>query len=529
MIDRFSPAAWILEHDIKTETGKPYDLKNHAFWFDILCDLSPKQVVLKAAQVGGSVLMNLKLFWLVKHRGLNVIYTMPTAGDVKDFVGGKTNPLIINNPILQDYIQDKDSIEQKRIGNNTIYFRGTWTDRAALSVSSDLNIYDEVDRSKRSVIEQYASRLQHSEYQWEWLLSNPSVRDNGVDVAWQKSDKKHWVNTCEHCGQKQFLSWPDSVDIEKEIYVCKKCGGELSDEVRAKGFWHKTAEGEYSGYWVNLMMANWIPASYVVEKYKTKSAEFFYNFVLGLPYEGAGGKLTEEEFFANIDNTPFAIEDPIVIGLDTGLPNYYIVGGRQGLFALSDTPNYDELRYMLNKWKKAILISDQGGDLIGIRELQEEFPGRVFLCYYRSDRKTMRLVDWGKKGEYGRVNADRNRMIQLVMDELREGRIPLRGERHDWMELWSHICNVYRMVEEDSTGQDRFIWGRNGPDHYLHALVYWRIGMDKFGQAVDKSVTAEPDFLGDIPTSIHIDPESGEVNMKDFKITKESHDWRDVL
>ena len=35
-------------------------------------------------------------------------------------------------------------------------------------VSSDLNIYDEVDSSKQDVIEQYSTRLQHSPHKWEW-------------------------------------------------------------------------------------------------------------------------------------------------------------------------------------------------------------------------------------------------------------------------------------------------------------------------------------------------------------------------
>jgi DNA-directed RNA polymerase subunit RPC12/RpoP len=527
MLDKVSPIAWLLEHDIKTETGKPYDLKNHAFWYDVICDMSPKQVILKAAQVGGSVMMNLKLFWVVKNKQMNVIYTMPTSSDVKDFVGGKTNPLIVNNPILQEYILDKDSIEQKRIGNNTVYFRGTWTDRAALSVSSDLNIYDEVDRSKREVVEQYSSRLQHSDHKWEWYFSNPSVKDNGVDKYWERSDKKHWINECPHCGQKQFLSWPDSVDLEKEIYVCKSCGEEMPDEARRKGFWHATAEGDYSGYWVNLMMVPNIPASYVIEKFREKPKDIFYNFVLGLPYSGEGSKLSEEQFFANLTTEAYAIEEPIVIGVDTGLPIWYTVGNRQGLFAAGHCKNYDEIRAMMNRWRKAIVVMDQGGDLIGARELQEEFPGRVFLCYYRNDRKTMKLVDWGKGEENGKVIADRNRMIQLVMDELKSGRVPLRGVKENWWETWTHFKNVFRTLEEDSMGNERYVWGRSGPDHLLHAMVYWRIGMDKFGVMSEKSVSTS-ELIDNLPKSIYVDPLTQTTNTRDWGISEKSHDWRDV-
>jgi hypothetical protein len=72
-----------------------------------------------------------------------------------------------------------------------MYFRGTKTERAALAVSSDLNIHDEEDRSDQQVIAQYSSRLQHSDYKWEWHFSNPSVKGNGVDRYWEISDQKH--------------------------------------------------------------------------------------------------------------------------------------------------------------------------------------------------------------------------------------------------------------------------------------------------------------------------------------------------
>lgn len=525
-LEDISPAAWLTSNEIKTETGKPYDLKDHFFWFDILCDMHPKQVVLKSAQVGGSILFNLKMLWVAKKKGMNVLYTMPTAGDVKDFVSGKTNPLIANNPVIQAWMnpEEKDSTEMKAIGKNKLYFKGTWTDRAALSFSSDLNIYDEVDRSKRSVVDQFSSRLQHSDYQWEWFLSNPSVSGNGVDVYWQRSDKKHWINTCEHCGQKQYLSFPESVNFDTQIYQCKKCKKELSDATRAKGYWHAMAEGEYSGYWVNLMMASWIPASFLLEKYYTKSPEYFYNFVLGLPFESSGGKITEDELFANLSQEPYDVEGEFVIGVDTGLPIWYVIAGRNGLYKWAQCDNYEPLRQLLKDNPKAILVSDQGGDLIGIRELQEEFPGRVFLAYYRHSRSTLSIVEWGKGNEAGKVVIDRNRLIQLVQDELKAKRIPLRGTRGDWQMLSTHFKNIYRIVSEDGAGNERFVWERSGHDHLVHALVYARAGLDMFGMSTETSVN--PAFeLPKTSGSFYTDPVTGIASLTN---PSKPRDWRDV-
>src|SRR6185503_1377681 len=235
--------AWLTANQIKTETGVPLDFHKHLFLFDPYRDLSPKQAILKAAQMGFSTLAINKAFWVAKNLGFDIIYTLPTESDVHEFVGGKVNRIIAQNPILQEYVTAKDTIEQKRVGENIIYYRGTWTQKAAIMVSSDLNIYDEVDASKQDVIEQYATRLQHSPHKFEWYFSHPSAQGTGVDRYWERSDKKHWFIRCNKCNSEQYLSWPESINDKRETFVCKECHENLTDEERRLGKWKPTAKG----------------------------------------------------------------------------------------------------------------------------------------------------------------------------------------------------------------------------------------------------------------------------------------------
>jgi hypothetical protein len=154
-LSELSIHAWIQQHGIKNESGTPLDFRDHLFLFDIYADNSPKLVCYKAAQVGFSTMAILKSLWLAKMKHVDIIYTMPSSSDMKDFVGGKVNRLIMQNPVLLDYVKDKDSIEQKQVGDNIIYYRGTWTEKSAIAVSSDLNVHDEEDRSKQDVIQMY--------------------------------------------------------------------------------------------------------------------------------------------------------------------------------------------------------------------------------------------------------------------------------------------------------------------------------------------------------------------------------------
>lgn len=478
------------KYQITNDQGQVLDFKSHGFLWDIFQDFSPKQVVLKAAQIGFSTTTNIKAMWAAKHKGLDIIYTLPSAADIKDFVSGKTNRLIANNPVFQTWTEDKDSIEQKRVGNNVIYFKGTWTERAAIATPADLYISDETDRSKEEIVIQYQTRLQHSKYGWEWYFSNPSAPGHGVDRFWQRSDQKHWFVPC-GCGHWQYLTM-DNIQGTPPKFVCVKCGQELD---RRKGEWVKrwNDEREFSGYWVSLLMCPWVSAQQILDKRKNYTEEQFTNFVLGLPYTGKGNVLTHQAFKQNLTSEPNLQNTRPIIGVDTGIGINVVVGNAQGLFYYDKFEDYTPIEAMLRRWPNAIAVIDQGGDIIGPRKLREKFPNRVFLCFFAADRKNDELIRWGKDGT---VIADRNKCLQLVVDEFTEKRIPIAGTEADWSDFWLEWAGMHRTVEENSLGVPVFTWNKPavGRCDYPFATVYWRIGMDRFNH--DKAKFIEASGLG---------------------------------
>ena len=493
LLEKNSIHAWIEQNGIKTDTGLPLDFKNHAFMWDIYSDMSPLQAGMKAAQVTWSTMATLKAFWLAKMRGMDIIYTLPSESDRNDFVGSKVNRIIAQNPILQSYTKDKDSVEQKQVGNSFIHYRGTWTQRAAIMVPSDCNIYDEIDSSKQTVIEQYATRLQHSSYRWEWAFSHPSAPGFGVDRYWQRSDQKHWLIKCKE-GHEQYLSWDTedeknmSVNIEKEIFVCKKCGSEILDDIRRKGRWARKldrVQAEVSGYWVSLLMCPWVSAKDIVGYYKNKSQEYFINKVLGLPFIGGDNKLTWEMFAKNLTNSLLqpSEDEMVVIGVDTGLKIDYVMGGLKGLFFHGEAKDYDELDKHMKRWPRAIAVVDAGGDLIGSRKFKNQWPGRVYLCFTGGSGRKEELTKQGSKEELFTFHVDRNSTIQLVVGEFREGLIPVQGNESDWYDYWTDWNNLTRVRVDDPVTMEvkGYKWVRSGRDHRAMATVYWRAGMMKMG------------------------------------------------
>lgn len=493
ILEQLSVIAWITNNSIRTETGDVLDFNKYRFMYAVYCDRSALMCCMKCAQIGFTTYEILKTAHECKNDGIDIIYVLPTADDVKKFSGGKTNKMIMQNPVLQSWTSDKDSIEQKQFGKNTIYYQGSWTERAALMITAKKLVVDEYDRCKPAIVEQYDSRLQSISNPKKAFFSNPSIPDFGIDKLYKQSDQKKWHIT--HSCKQTFVMDESCVNYILEIYQCPKCLGEISDEERRMGEWKATSEGKWSGYWIPLWIAPWMSAKKIAEYKREKTGEYFANFVAGLPYVGGGNKVSAQTIIKCLDKTTNDQEGRVIIGVDTGLPIHYTLANKSGYFhygKCSDPSTgkdpYDELEGLLKRFPSSIIVADQGGDLIGIRKLQAKYPGRVFLVWYRRDTKNQEIITWGKDMEYGKVVVDRNRLIQLFIDEMMDKRVTFNGTEAEWQDYIVHWMNIYRTWEENGLGVREFKWERTGQDHWVHATMYARVGIDKYAESMAKIV-----------------------------------------
>lgn len=495
LLDQLSIHSWINSEEIRTENGKLLDFKVHRYLFDPYRDTSKNLVCLKAGQIGFSTMAILKTIWLVKNKKLNVGYILPTVEMVQKFVGSKVNPIAQQNPIISEWMKDKDSITQKQVGENFIHYLGSQTPTAAIMLSLDMLVGDEYDKCPPNILETFDSRLQHSDYGYKWVFSNPTIPDFGVDVFWKQSDQKKWF--IQHSCGHEYIMDEKCINYDKVQYECPHCLKPILDEERRMGDWKATATGEWSGYWIPLWINPMIPAKTICDHKKSKTAEYFANFVAGWPFIGGGNKVTASTILKCVEDKVNTQEDRILIGVDTGLPIHYVLANKQGYFyygkcsdpAIRDP--YLELEALLRRFPTSVMIADQGGDLIGIRALQAKFPGRVFLVWYRRDSKGTEMIKWGEGQEYGKVVADRNRLIQLFIDEMTTRLVTFNGTPAEWQDYIQHWLNIYRVWEENTLGVKEFKWERSGPDHWVHASIYARIGLDRFATQMAEIVGSD--------------------------------------
>ncbi len=477
----------------KTESGALIDFADHKYLLQIYNDVSKRLAVMKAAQIGLSTLQIFRALWRAYYEHYDIIYVLPTMSDVQDFVAGKVNRIIEQNTVMQRWVADKDSIEQKRVGSSSIYFRGSWVERQALMISADELMLDEYDRSDLSVLETYESRLQHSDKGYISIFSNPSRPGYGIDEKYALSDKQlfHLKHSCGAI----FPFTERCIDYATKRFACPKCNGTITDHERRNGFWQATAQGDWRGYQIPLWLNVRKTALDICEAKEKKSPEYFANFVAAEPYVSKDSSISIEEVLANCSSRVNPMTSRIVIGVDTGLPIWYVCANKDGFFHHGHCNNYSDLRILLNKWPTSVLISDQGGDLIGIRELQQEYPGRVFLAYYRRDQANVDVIRWGEGNEYGKVIIDRNRAISLMIGQMKDtGRFRLNGSEEEWMPVAEHFADMYRqlVLAPDKPGRDsrslygaEYVWKRKKGDHLAHAFLFALAGLSKFGESVD--------------------------------------------
>lgn len=497
-LETISPTAWVVANGIINENQQPIEFKDHRFLIQPFDDMSPDIVVKKSAQVGFSVLAILKSFWLARYRLLNTIYVLPTQDIVKGFVNPKVDPLVASNVALARMVS-KDSVTLKQVGDRFIHYKGSASQREAISTSADLLVIDEYDRCMdMSVLNTYDSRLQASKTAWRWRFSNPSAVGFGVDQLYNDSNQYHWF-VKHSCGHEWYIDFAAEgechyVDQERGVYACGKCGGEVTDAERRNGRWvAKYPSRERHGYWFSQMMAPWVSAKRILEQKEESNPEFFHNFVLGKAY-------TPSDLIVNRDSilratAPSNIrKTQVAIGVDQDAGGqYYIAMTPEGIFDhgyVDDWAKVEHLKLMYN----AVVVCDPNPYQAMPKQLAAKYPD-WYLCYFKQ-LDSLSSVQWKEAEQI--VYADRTRMLDIRANEIVSARMLYREHPHKLEDVIAHWNNLYRTTEEKEDGKIRSIWVKKDDKQsdYPFAEVYARIGLSQLlgGESalVEGSLAVEP-------------------------------------
>lgn len=507
-LEDVSILSWITENGILTEKDELLDFYDHAFLLDILTDWSANMAVKACSQVGKSVTFSLKTLFACAKFKWNIIYTMPTDDDVKEFVGTKTNKILQANPQVFKGIQT-DNIERKEIDGRFIYYKGTISKSAAISTTADLVVHDEASRSDQSALNTYKSRTKDSPYKGRWLFSNPTIERDALDLEWQKSDQKEWNITCPHCGDVHPLMWPESIDVEKRCYICRACKKPISDDVRRKGKWIDRDGVEWggklnprykvSGWHLSHLIATKITAEEIIAD-SDGDPEYFNNFILGEPYN-PGDVSVSRTTILDLWTPKDLSTGNVFIGVDVGNLKHYVIRSEKGLLKVGRFSAWSELDTILAFWKPKSGVIDAMPDNTAVKHYVENYPFMQMSFFKENADNPQTIVWWGDKEKKGIVYSHRDRILDRMLTDMIEAKylIGVTPDK-DFNEYIKHYETLRRMKVVNAKGIERYVWeSTTGVDHYCFADLYSYIALLGTGSGVfyNEGTSADkPSILG---------------------------------
>lgn len=431
-----------------------------------------------------------------------------------------------------------NNVQLRRIGTSFMFFRSGHTPKAGEGIDVDLVVFDEIDRMSPNVTIAFNETLSSSAFGWRRDVSTPSLPGVGVNASFQDSDQQHWFMRCPHCGHwftmihdfpkgvvelpkdskgrpnhNYHLKYDWITEEDTHMYVCVKCAAPISDETRIKGIWrplypHRT---RVRGYQISQLICPWISASQLMAKREDyKLDQLFENYVIGRPYLGDNVMITRGDIERCIDRSLTDVyslrRKNVVMGVDWGNVSWGIVGMRDPenpervilldiwsvedadtmeINGRKDNPHIRVAAEKMRQWDVKYGVFDAGYGKDRNWELLQDFPGRVFSCFYPTlATDTTKNVE-DQWYEY-KVNVDRTFTLKIMAKMIRDGKvvIPEWVARNPLFETFQkHLTNLVlvRDIETDDKTKKEVIKERVGTlpggDHFGHALNYLTIGL----------------------------------------------------
>ena len=502
------------------DSSKPWSFFEHEFQLGILNDPTNDQVVKKCAQVGMSeIAVRMALGLADIYQPITIIYTLPTATDAALFAKSRFDDAILNSPELRGKMnRDTDSASLKKIGASFLYIRGTFSQKAAISIPASILVNDEVDHSDPVTLSSFTSRLGH-EKEGDIIrrrFSTPTVSGYGVSELFDGSTQNWRAVKCDHCHSWQIPKFLDDVIIpgysqqimklEKEdlqdhrfnirgAYLsCPGCHGRLTinnllDPVKRQ--WVEAKPGaERSGFQVqpfDVPTINTVPRTLRAMTHYKRKADWI-NFAVGQDFQDS-----ETSFVAEAVKKAHCLDwiQPrlaaargTVIGVDVGKTSWILVArenDRRGL----DVLHYERIKLVdeealparaeeLFRWYGTVmLVVDAGPEWTQALSIISRLPeGKAYACYYKTPAKpTLTFTDVDEDAKV--VTADRTAIITDTAKKVNGGmtrfcRCP------DQPTMEAHLDVMKRVTRPNAKGNDQNIWVNTGnkPDHFAHALFF---------------------------------------------------------
>lgn len=498
--------------------GEQFSFRDHEFQIAIAGDECQKVSVKKCSQVGLSELsVRVSLAFLGISNGKSLIYILPTTRFATKFAKTRIDPVVEGSQKLsQMLISASDSSEMKRFGNSILYINGASTQGQAISMPADVLVRDEYDFCDPMILTTYASRLRHAENGgYIRDFSTPTVGEYGIALEYERGDQKRYFVQCEHCGcrhapdfekqiripgfKEEFEKWDKDVMLNPKVlwqdaYIgCIKCGkpldNSLADAKRRE--WvagYPSRSKDHSSY--SVMPFDLIKYNSTknilkqVESYDRR--QDYFNFVHGLEYTSKDTQISQK-LVKELERIALQYSaSGTCLGIDVGKELHIIagkkVGGKYIIFnvfrlSINDGSLIDQVIKVIKDFRATKIVIDSQPDISLPEALVARFGSSVHPCAYAENNN--RKVQYFEIDEerMNIVSCQRTKAFDILVREVNNGKFefPISDE----MELArEHFKGMKRVEHFDRDHEKVARWVKTGADHYMHALMYFKLACD---------------------------------------------------
>lgn len=499
----------------RLERGEPLDFDVFPFQRELLTSFGDRDrrvvSVMKSGQCGVSAAgVSLALYagdlW-----SANVVYVLPGFDDAYDFSDTRVRPAIDDSPYLSRRVAITDNKGLKRVGDAFLYFRGSGSERKALSIPADVLVLDEYDRLDQRNVPAFRKRLgAPTSMHLERVFSNPSYPEAGIHALWLDSDQRSWLVTCPACGLEAQVEWDAGtghyVDEERAARVCGRCHLPLPRAAFVTGRWVPAVpDREDAGYHITKLIVPDENVGLLVREHHRRDEETIqahYNFDLGLPYTPRGGSLSRDVILAcRRDYTPpesYAGTAWVTAGVDVGRVLHvrvtrWLPDGRAAPLYIGEVPGFTDLAQVWARYGVNLGLIDERPEERKAREFMEAHRGRVYLIRWSGDEQRDPLV---VDEPNGLVIARRTGACdRLVAAFQGQQRLLPRDVPGDYI---AHLSAPHRVLETTSRGQKVARYVSERADHYFFAETHDLLAHEARGGTPIDVEAGVPDRVQDI-------------------------------
>jgi phage terminase large subunit GpA-like protein len=289
-------------------------------------------VFMKGAQIGGTEAGNNWIGYVIDIEPAPIMMVQPTTDTAKRYSKQRITPMLEDTPSLRDRVRENRSRDDanttlmKDFQGGVLVIAGANSAAGLRSMPVRFLFLDEIDAYPHDVdgegdpVALAEKRTSTFARRKVLKVSTPTLKDfSKIEAAYLASDRRHYYVPCPHCGEMDWLRWPNirwpQGFPQAAYYVCEHCGGEIGEHHKnamlAAGEWRAAAPGAQNGVvagfhlsslysplgwesWGNLAQ-QFIDAKHALDGGDDSSMKAFVNTALAETWEDQGERVASSE------------------------------------------------------------------------------------------------------------------------------------------------------------------------------------------------------------------------------------------